>query len=180
MNTRRRESPFICGNIFFFFGRAYIGLWKSPFWTVGIIIQAFQNHERIIQNREQSGISRDFWCKSPQWGSFNSNCHNSTVVLQHYFIRGTLGDLRQYPLEICCLFHFIWHTAVQVRDSEFAILVSLQSDAQLNFACDTGFGLCPLCLIWPSSSQRADSKAGSEFCGRIPHQSYFKQSQNTI
>lgn len=68
-NTRR-ESPFIYGSIFS--GRTYIEPWKSPFWTAGgFSVQGFRNHNTVIGNRERSGISRDFWLKSPQWGSSN-------------------------------------------------------------------------------------------------------------
>lgn len=105
MNTRRTESPLICGK--FFSGKTFIELLKSPFRTAVVFsTHSFQNQKTVIWNREHSGTSRDFWPKSPQWGSSNSNCHRLTALLQHYSITEPLGGPREYSLAICSLFYF--------------------------------------------------------------------------
>lgn len=72
----------------------------------GFSTHSFWNQKRVIWNREHSAISWDFWPKSPQWGSSNSNCHHLTALLQHCSITEPLGGLREYSLAICCLFYF--------------------------------------------------------------------------
>lgn len=105
MNMRSTESPLICGNVFS--GKTFIELWKSPFQTSGgFSMHSFWNQKTVIWNGEHSGISGDFWPKSPPWGSSNSNCHHLTELLQHCSITEPLGGLRQHSLAIYLLFYF--------------------------------------------------------------------------
>lgn len=121
---------------------------------------------------------------------FDSNPHSGAAVIltatswQHYCGSTPSEGLRvvweSIHLKFVAYFILIWLTAVPVGDSESAVSVSLQSEARLNPARHTGFGLHPLCFMWPSPSRRAGDRAGPTFCGRIPRRNYFAESQNTI
>lgn len=153
MNARR-ESPFIGGSVFFLAGHALSGGHLTSELLRGFGIRGFWNHKTVIWNKEQS---RNFWPSSTQWGSSNNNRDHLTALL-HQRDSGW-SEIASTCNLLPVLFGFDSQLC-ELGTTEFTISASLHSDARLNLACQTGFGLPPLCSIWPSASQRAGYKTG--------------------
>lgn len=101
ISLNMRKLPFACSHMSS--DGPHFKLRTCPFWTAGgLAMQTIKNHKIVIKIGSNLALLEIFDPISHSRAALIVH----TTARQHNSIRGTLGGLKQYPLEISCLFYF--------------------------------------------------------------------------